>query len=969
VSKLKPWYHVIQPREDLREDKPLDASEFAVHLDHVRENRAPAVYVEPERFFDRTYLTRSLLDLCAVAVRRLSGIQVETSAVFNMSTQFGGGKTHALTALFHLARGGVRAHGWKGVRTILERAQVEAIPQAEVAVFVGTEFDPLRGRGGEGEPLRKTPWGEIAWQLGRETAFAVVAEHDARGVAPAGDVIRRMLPARPCLVLLDELLNFVSRARKLGLRDQLFDFIQSLSEEARARKDLVLCVSIPASELEMSPEDQRDHEALKKLLDRVGKAIMMSAESEVAEIIRRRLFEWETIQPDEMRRTARAYADWVAEHEPEIAGFSTEGGYELFLACYPFHPTLLSVFERKWQSLPRFQRTRGVLRLLALWVADRYREDHRRTFKDALIGEGTAPLDDPMFRAALFEQLGSDQLEVPVTTDIAGKPDAHAVRLDREAQESIRKARLHQKLATAIFLESNGGMSAAKAEASLAELKAAVGEPELNLGEVDQALEGLSATAFYLRGDHNRYRFSSSPNLNQILVSRRGGVSQSQIDERIRKETEAVFGQGTSPIEQRFFPSKSADVPDRPQLVLVVLGCELPARELATERFVEALVREHGSAARTFKSGLLVAAAEGVGPMADAARTVLAWEDIDDDDETKARLDDTQRKQLYTARERARADLREAVFRTYHLVYLLDKTSKMQLVDLGKITSSMGRLKEMIQAELENRDEITKGFGAHKLVGVWPPALTEWSTKAVRDAFFASPRLPRLLQGDAIRRTIAEGVSQGLLGYARKDGAGKLHLECFEQPLAEAAVEISEDLYVLKAEDARKILEPPRLVSLDLSPSPVTVQPGDQIALKLRGVDQYGHEIVTSPASWEVLGGEMLAGQIFAAGTAPGRFHVTARVDGLAAEAVIFISKRADSSVPSATTGFIRWRGTVPYQKWMTFYTKVLSRFASNPGLTVEVEFRVPKEGGAGSVGETQSALRDLGLSDDVDTE
>src|SRR3954470_24308463 len=100
MAKLKPWFHVIQPREDLREGRPMDASEFAVHLDHVRENRAPKDYQEPGRFFERTYLTRNLKDLAAQTVRRLSGITVETSAIFNMTTQFGGGKTHALTLLY-----------------------------------------------------------------------------------------------------------------------------------------------------------------------------------------------------------------------------------------------------------------------------------------------------------------------------------------------------------------------------------------------------------------------------------------------------------------------------------------------------------------------------------------------------------------------------------------------------------------------------------------------------------------------------------------------------------------------------------------------------------------------------------------------------------------------------------------------------------------------------------------------------
>jgi hypothetical protein len=174
MSKLKPWYNLIDPREDLRQNRPLDAAEFAVHLDHIREGRAAVDYVEPARFFERTLLTEGLLDLASQAVRRLSGIQVETSAVFNMATQFGGGKTHALTTLFHLAQHGDEAKAWKGVDGILRKAGVPAIPKASTAVFVGTEFDPLAGRGGNGEPKRYTPWGEIAYQLSGEKGFSVV---------------------------------------------------------------------------------------------------------------------------------------------------------------------------------------------------------------------------------------------------------------------------------------------------------------------------------------------------------------------------------------------------------------------------------------------------------------------------------------------------------------------------------------------------------------------------------------------------------------------------------------------------------------------------------------------------------------------------------------------------------------------------------------------------------------------------
>lgn len=140
MSRLTPWFKVVPPREDLRAGRPLDASEFAVHLDQVRDGRAPAVYQDPEQFFERTYLTRNLSALTIEVVRRLSGAQVETSAVFNLTTQFGGGKTHALTLLYHLARGGSAAAEWQGVPRLLEEAEVSRVPGAAVAVFVGNKL-------------------------------------------------------------------------------------------------------------------------------------------------------------------------------------------------------------------------------------------------------------------------------------------------------------------------------------------------------------------------------------------------------------------------------------------------------------------------------------------------------------------------------------------------------------------------------------------------------------------------------------------------------------------------------------------------------------------------------------------------------------------------------------------------------------------------------------------------------------
>ena len=324
MAKLRPWYQVVTPREDLRENRPLDASEFAVHLDHIRDNRAHEDYVKPERFFERTYMTKSLLDLSSQVVGRLSGIKVETSAVFNMATQFGGGKTHSLTALYPPGpREETRPRVWRGVDAILSRAQVKTVPKANVAVFVGTEFDVIDGRGGEGEPHRKTPWGEIAWQLGGEKSFAAVAKHDEQGIAPAGDVIRKMLPKEPSLILMDELLNYVSKARKTGLASQLYDFLQKPlrgSQGPGPRRPLRLHPGLRAGDEPRGPARLRlvqeaprpGRQGDQHVVRRRGDGDHPPPPLRVARHLRRHAADRRRLMPSGRRSTPRSSATWVA---------------------------------------------------------------------------------------------------------------------------------------------------------------------------------------------------------------------------------------------------------------------------------------------------------------------------------------------------------------------------------------------------------------------------------------------------------------------------------------------------------------------------------------------------------------------------------------------------------------------------------------------------------------------------------
>lgn len=938
---LTPWYKTVTPRQDLRDDKPLDAAEFAVHLDQVRDGRAPDDYQKPAHFFARTYLTKGLTDLAAEVLRRLSGERTETSAVFNLVTQFGGGKTHALTLLYHLAGAGETARAWPGVGRILAQAQVQTLPQARVAVFVGTEFDALKGRGGnDGTPLRKTPWGEIAFQLGGESALSILAEHEQAYIEPKGDVIRAFIPTdRPCLILLDEILNYCSTYRSLGYHNRLYNFIQALSETVRGMDNVVLVASLPKSEYEYTQDDEADQQRLEKMLSRLGKAVIMSADADTSEIIRRRLFEWDpqaitqdgrVMLPKDAHTTCQEYADWIVDHKTQLPGdFPVDNAREEFLSKYPFHPSVISVFERKWQVLPRFQRTRGVLRLLALWVARAYKAGYQGAHRDPLIDLGTAPLDDPLFRAAVFEQLGESRLEGAVTTDITGKKDSHALRLDDEAVETIRKARLHRKAATVVFFESNGGQS--KAEATTPEIRLGVAAPTLDIGNVETVLESLRAACYYLTVEGNRYRFSTTPNLNKLLADRRANVQEPAILETVRNEVQKVFQEGTG-LNRIYFPTNSSAIPDRPLLTLVILPPDQTMQDPDTERLLEKMTREAGLSGRTFKSALLWAIPEDTAQLRDETRKRLAWEDIEADFKSgKLRLDEIQERQLTENVKKANRDLREAVWRTYKNLALLGKNNTLRYTNLGLIhSSSATNLSGLILTRLKQDGEIEDGISPNFLLRHWP-AFSEWSTRSVRDAFYASPDFPRLTNPDAIKDTIARGVSGGLLGYVGKTPSGDYAPLYFSQPLSAFDVEISAEMYLVSPETLtayhqRKAAETPA------PPPPIYPTTPDQTT-PTPGPKEPDRAPFVPPSSPE---------------------------------------PTPEPTNQQQTTLLTRlsWRGEIPSQKWMNFYTKVLSKFALGHKLKITLQMDVSQDAGISKqkVEETKVALRELGLGDEVET-
>jgi hypothetical protein len=516
--------------------------------------------------------------------------------------------------------------------------------------------------------------------------------------------------------------------------------------------------------------------------------------------------------------------------------------------------------------------------------------------------------------------LGEHRLEAAVTTDICGKKDSHAIRLDMEAMEAIRKGRTHRKVATSIFFESNGGI--ARADASAPEIRLDVAEPDMDIGNVETALEALTDACYYLTVERNRYHFSFRENLNKRYADRRANIKPETVSDRVRTEIAKVFA-GQSPIERVFFPERSNQVPDRAALTLVVMSPERSLEEEPkTKVLVDSIVRESGTSGRTFKSALIFAIPQSPLQIKEDARRLLAWEELQNE-LPEISVDDAQRIQLTENLKKAQRDLRETVWRTYKNVLLLGKDNQVHTVDLGLVHSSSAEtLVQFIVNQLRQVDEIQTGISPSFLVRNWSPAFKEWSTRAVRDAFYASPVFPRLLNSDSIKQTIVRGVQDGLLAYVGKGRDGKYVPFMFERSLDPSDVEISDETFIITKEAA--------LAYREAQATPTATQSQTTIGNHPSGT--------------------------------PGLAETEAPLDPS-------LETPTKPELSSSGARSLSWTGEVPSQKWMNFYTRVISKFATGTGLKILVKFEIAPEGGvsAQKIDETRSALRELGLNDTID--
>jgi hypothetical protein len=295
---------------------------------------------------------------------------------------------------------------------------------------------------------------------------------------------------------------------------------------------------------------------------------------------------------------------------------------------------------------------------------------------------------------------------------------------------------------------------------------------------------------------------------------------------------------------------------------------------------------------------------------------------------------------------------------------------RLNHADLGLVHSSAARdLVRLMLDRLQQDGDLERGVSPTRLLKHWP-AMKEWSTKGVRDAFFASPLLPRLLEPDTIRETIARGVENGLLAYVGKGTGGRYEPFHFQESLAPEEIEVSDEMFVITADEARKNIEPPRLTALVLSPGQVTMEPGKKQSFAVRGLDQHGREMDTGTVAWHATGGTVGPDGVYDAAQDEGNFLVTATAGTKKATANVTVARPGrggeEKVLRVKEPASLSWQGEVPPQKWMNFYTKVLARFAASKGLRLTVRFDLAADGAIAQqkIEETKQSLRELGLDD-----
>ena len=778
---MEPWYKVATPRKEVREGRSFNPDEFAIALEQVVAGTAPEDYRRPDQFFARTCFTRALRDHAGMALRRLSGRTENTAPVLTLITQFGGGKTHTLTALYHLAKNGDGVADDPGVAGLVREAGLTALPKAEVAVFVGNAWDPREGH--------ETPWIDIARQLAGDRGVQALGPA-ATTTPPGTDAIARVFEAAgaPVLLLFDEVLNYLNRHRRSA--DSFHAFIQNLTVATTGTTHGACVISLPRSQVEMTEWDQQWQDKISKVVRRVAKDLIANDESEISEVVRRRLFQ--DLGGEKVRKNvARAFGDWCFERRAQLPpewtsvdSTATETKAREYLrqrfeACYPFHPSTLSVFQRKWQSLPQYQQTRGTLAMLAQWVSLAAQESFKKARREPLITLGSAPFSEPGFRSVVLGQLGESRLVAAIDTDIAGD-QSHARALDADATGPLRE--IHQRVGKVVLFESSGGQT--DKVAHLPELRFALGEPEIDTTSVDNAAFALEDRAYFIRRvGSDGFRIGYQPTMKKVVSDRRASLDhETEVKPAMRRLVEDEFRRGST-IPVVAFPEDGAEIPDTPKLSLVVVDPEMEWSGSGSLRGqLSEWTRHRGKSPRLYPGALVWCLKKPGRELRDKVELSLAWKRVArevTDGTLGGDFDRGDRADLQAKLRDADTTATDEVWGDYRYALLADsqEADGLKVIDLGAGHSSSGEtLSGRVLAALKSEALLNEGVGAGYIERNWPPALKAsgaWPLSSLRQSFL-NGALTRLVDPDAtLRSKIVEFVSRGEFGLASGHQPGR----------------------------------------------------------------------------------------------------------------------------------------------------------------------------------------------------
>jgi predicted AAA+ superfamily ATPase len=789
TGNLKPWREVVTPHKDVASGRYQQA-EFAADLWQVHLGQGTDEYKNPVEFFRRTYLTESLKGILVGAVRRLAGEGGDP--VVQLQTNFGGGKTHSMLALYHLFSGSTLSE-LVGIDAVMQEAGATKLPTARRVVLVGNKISPGNPSTKPDGTVVRTLWGEIAWQLGSKKAFARVKADDEKATSP-GDVLRELfVEYGPCLILIDE---WVAYARQLHDQSDLpaggfetqFTFAQVLTESAKLAKNCLLVISLPASDTTGSPHTQADdvevggqrgREALDRLRNVVGRVESSwrpASAEEGFEIVRRRLFEPMTdpAQFKDRDVVARAFADFYRSQQAEFPPECRDADYEKRIkAAYPIHPEIFDRLYTDWSTLVKFQRTRGVLRLMAAVIHSLWEKGDR----NPLILPANISIDDPRVQFELTRYLSDNWVPV-IEKDVDG-PSSLPLRLDSEVP-NLGKFSACRRVARTIYMGSAPTTAAAHRGIEDRRVKLGCVMPGESPAVFGDALRRLAGAATYLYQDGPHYWYSTQPTVTKLADDRAEQLKRDpdkivhELEKRLRDDLRLKGD--FSRIHP--MPATGADVPDDLDARLVVLSIDYPySKEVRSEAEAEAkaIFESRGNTPRLYRNTLVFLAADKtrLQDLDDATRRYLAWESILAEKVT-LNLDPHQVKQAENQKAAADSAVTARMPETYQWLLVPTQSDPQSVIKWEAIRlSGQDALAVRASKKLRSDEHLLTGFAATRLrmeldrVPLWRG--DHVAIKQLAEDFARYLYLPRLKDSSVLVGAIRDGFA--LLTWERESFA------------------------------------------------------------------------------------------------------------------------------------------------------------------------------------------------------